>query len=201
MVREIRGDLHGLGLRIGIVVARFNEVVTHQLLKGAQEGLAGHGVAEEDVVVLWVPGSLELPVTAMTLAQAGRYNAIICLGAVIRGETSHYDLVSGQAAAGIMTVSVQTGVPVIFGVLATDDLGQALNRAGGKVGNKGYDAALAAIEMARLLQATRDKEPRQVAAGPLPVNEMAHAVSGSAAEPVMTGQSVPKLRWQFWKKD
>lgn len=200
-MREMRGDLNGQGLCIGIVVSRFNEVVTHQLLKGALGGLADQGVAEEDVVVLWVPGSMELPVTATTLAQLGICQAVICLGAVIRGETSHYELVSGQAAAGIMSASVQTGVPIIFGVLTTEDIDQALNRSGGKMGNKGYDAALAAIEMARLLHDTRDMGSSPTAADLGSLVDAVPVGPQYATEPIVPQRLGQKWRWPFWKKN
>jgi 6,7-dimethyl-8-ribityllumazine synthase len=146
------GRLWGQGLRIAIVVSRFNELVTRPLLGGAQDGLARHGVEPEGVDVAWVPGSLEIPLTARKLAESGRYQAVICLGAVIRGETPHFDHVANQASSGIARVALDTGVPVIFGVITADTLEQALERAGGKMGNKGYDAAVAAIEMANLMR-------------------------------------------------
>ena len=153
MPRELSGDLNGAGLRVAIVVARFNEVVTTQLLAGAVGTLTRYGVNDADISVSWVPGSFELPVAAKALAKTGRYDTVICLGAVIRGETSHYDMVAGQASRGIGQVSVETGVPTIFGVLTTENMDQALNRAGGKSGNMGGNAAVAAIETARLVQA------------------------------------------------
>lgn len=153
MPRELNGDLNGQGLRVAVVVARFNEFITRQLLVGATETLASHGVRDEDISVAWVPGSFELPVVAKTLAQTQRYDAVICLGAVIRGETSHYDMVAGQASRGIGAVALETGVPTIFGVLTTENMDQAINRAGGKLGNMGSHAAVTAIETARLVQA------------------------------------------------
>jgi len=146
------GHLGGRGLRFAIVVARFNDFITSRLLEGALAGLRRHGVAEESVDVAWVPGSFEIPVAAKALAQSGRYDAVICLGAVIRGATAHFDYVAGQAASGIAQVALQTGVPCIFGVLTTDTIEQAIERAGTKAGNKGYEAAISAIEMATLLQ-------------------------------------------------
>lgn len=142
-------DLDGTDLNIAVVVARFNEDVTKRLLRGAQEALQEHGVAEPDV--FWVPGSLELPVTALALAEKGGHDAIVCLGAVIRGETFHFEVVAMQAASGIMQVMLDTGVPIAFGVLTTDDRDQALARSGPK-NNKGAEAAEAAIEMANLLR-------------------------------------------------
>ena len=142
-------DLTGGDLRIAVVVSRFNEEVSKRLLRGALAALEEHGVEDPDV--LWVPGSLELPVTALALAEKGNHDAIVCLGCVIRGETYHFELVAGQAAAGIMQVQLDTGVPVAFGVVTTDDKEQALARSGPK-NNKGADAAEVAIEMANLMR-------------------------------------------------
>jgi len=150
VVREYSGSLQGRGLKIGVVVARFNEFVTRRLLEGALAALERHGVNGEDISVFWVPGSFELPLVARTEALSGKLDAVVCLGAVIRGETAHFDYVAGQAASGIARASQDSGVPVTFGVLTTDTVEQAINRAGGKSGNKGYDAAVAAIEMANL---------------------------------------------------
>ena len=147
--------MDGQGLRVGVAVARFNDFVTRPLLTGALETLARHGVQDAAISVAWVPGAFELPVIAKALAQSGRYDAVICLGAVIRGETDHYEMVAGQAASGIAAVGLDTGVPAIFGVLTADNMDQAVNRAGGKAGNIGSNAAAAAIETARLLQAIR----------------------------------------------
>jgi 6,7-dimethyl-8-ribityllumazine synthase len=149
------GQVSGQGLSIAIVVSRFNELVTRALLSGAQDGLASHGVEPEAVDVAWVPGSFEIPLTARKLAESGRYQAIVCVGAVIRGETPHFDQVANQASSGIARVALDTGVPVIFGIITADTLEQALERAGGKMGNKGYDAAVAAIEMANLMRGLR----------------------------------------------
>ena len=146
------GNLSGDGLRVAIVVARFNDLIGERLLSGALDGLKRHGVAEEAIDVAWVPGSFEIPTVARRFACSGKHDAVICLGAVIRGATAHFDLVAGQAAAGIAAVGRETGVPTIFGVLTTDTIEQAIERAGTKAGNKGYDAALAAIEMANLLR-------------------------------------------------
>ncbi len=142
-------DLDGTELKIAIVVARFNEDVTRRLLRGAQEAMNKHGVGDSDVY--WVPGSLELPVTALALAEKGGHDAIVCLGAVIRGETFHFEVVAMQTASGLMQVQLDTGVPIAFGVLTTDDKDQALARSGPK-NNKGTEAAEAAIEMANLLR-------------------------------------------------
>ena len=150
MTRDVQGALDGGGLRIGVVVARFNELITSRLLEGARAGLKRHGVA--DVTVVHVPGSFEVPVAAKALAESGGYDAVICLGAVIRGETDHYEHIAGQAARGIVDVSLSTGVPVSFGVLTTDTVEQAMERSGGSKGNAGQNAALVAIEMANLLR-------------------------------------------------
>jgi 6,7-dimethyl-8-ribityllumazine synthase len=150
-VRTFRGDDLGRGRRFAIVAARFNEVITAKLLTGAVDCLSSHDVDGDDLDVAWVPGAFELPLAARALATTGTYDAVICLGAVIRGETPHFDLVAGQSAAGIRRVAEDTGVPVIFGVLTTETLDQAAERAGGVHGNKGWDAAMAAIEMASLL--------------------------------------------------
>lgn len=150
-MRTFHGDGRGRGRRFAIVAARFNEVITAKLLTGAVDCLGSHDVDGDDLDVAWVPGAFELPLVARALAGAGTYDAVICLGAVIRGETPHFDLVAGQAAEGIRRVAEDTGVPVIFGVLTTDTLEQAVERAGGAHGNKGWDAAMAALEMASLL--------------------------------------------------
>ena len=150
---ELQGDMQGEGLRVAIVVATFNEFITSRLLDGARAALSRHGVRDDDVSVAYVPGSFELPLVAKKLAESGQQDAVICLGAVIRGETDHYEHVAGEAAKGIANASVSSGVPVIFGVLTTDTLEQAINRAGGKQGNNGYGAGLAAIEMANLMRA------------------------------------------------
>ncbi|GAB4335824.1 MAG: 6,7-dimethyl-8-ribityllumazine synthase [Dehalococcoidia bacterium] len=143
-------DLDGSGLRICVVVARWNMFVTQKLVDGAKATLAERGVAPGDITIAWVPGSFELPTAAGWAARSGRFDAVICLGAVIRGETSHYELVAGEAAAGIADLGRETGVPVVFGVLTTENAEQALARAGGEHGHKGEEAALTAIEMARL---------------------------------------------------
>lgn len=150
---ELKGDLNGRGLRVAVVVSRFNEIVTRQLLSGAVETLRRHGVVDDDISVAWVPGAFELPVVAKAFAKSGRFDSVVCLGAVIRGETGHYEMVAGQASRGVGQVGVETGVPTIFGVLTTDTMDQAVNRAGGKSGNLGSNAAVAAIETARLVQA------------------------------------------------
>ena len=155
MPNEIKGDMDGSDLRVAVVVARFNEFVTRQLLNGALETLARHGVRDGNIAIAWVPGSFELPVVAKTLAQTRQYDSVICLGAVIRGETDHYDMVAGQSTSGIASVGLETGVPTIFGVLTADNMDQAINRAGGKSGNIGSNAAVTAVETARLIQAIK----------------------------------------------
>ncbi len=151
-MRELRGDFAARGRRFAIAASRFNEVVVKSLVAGSVDCLRAHGISDEDLDVAWVPGSFELPLVARRLAGSGAYDAVICLGAVVRGETAHFDHVAGQAAAGIRAASEETGVPVIFGVLTTDTFEQAMDRAGGKHGNKGWDAAMAAMEMASLLE-------------------------------------------------
>lgn len=153
MNTELQGSLKGEGLKFGIVVSRFNDFITSRLLEGAQGALTRHGVNTGDITVAWVPGAFEIPVVAKRMAESKKYSAVICLGAVIKGETSHFDYIAGEAAKGIANASISTGVPVIFGVLTTDTVDQAINRAGGKSGNNGYNAGLAAIEMANLLKA------------------------------------------------
>ena len=151
-MREIRGDFQAHGRRFAVAAARFNELVTGRLLEGALDCLRAHGVAEDDLVVAWVPGAFELPIVARRLSSSGAYDAVICLGAVIRGDTPHFDHVAGQAASGIRAAAEESGVPVIFGVLTTDTFEQAMDRAGGKHGNKGWDAAMAALETASVLE-------------------------------------------------
>jgi 6,7-dimethyl-8-ribityllumazine synthase len=159
-MRELRGDFASRGRRFAVVAARFNELVVGKLVEGAVACLRAHGVGEDDLEVAWVPGAFELPLAARTLAATGTYDGVVCLGAVIRGETAHFDHVAGQAAAGIREAAEATSVPVIFGVLTTDTLQQAMDRAGGKHGNKGWDAAMAAMEMASLLeQVPKDAGP------------------------------------------
>ena len=146
------GHLVSKGLKIGIVCARFNEFIVSKLLGGALDGLKRHDVLEADISVAWVPGAFELPLVSKKMAESGQYDAIICLGTVIRGATSHYDLVCSEAAKGVAQASLATGVPIIFGVNTTDTIEQAIERSGTKAGNKGYDAAITAIEMANLLK-------------------------------------------------
>ena len=140
------------GMKVGIVASRFNEIIVNKLLGGAVDGLVRHGMNEDDIEVIWVPGAFEIPVMAQKMAQSKKYDAIICLGAVIKGSTSHYDYVCAEVSKGIASVSLQFGLPVMFGVLTTDNIEQAIERAGTKAGNKGYDCALSAIEMANLFR-------------------------------------------------
>lgn len=146
------GKLVSGGIKIGIVAARFNEFITSKLLGGAMDGLRRHDVREEDVDVAWVPGAFEIPLIASKMANSGKYDAVICLGAVIRGSTSHYDYVCNEVSKGIAAISLQSGIPVMFGVLTTENIEQAIERAGTKAGNKGYDCALSAIEMVNLIR-------------------------------------------------
>ena len=155
MTRTFSGRMDGTGLRVGLVVARFNEFVTQTLLDGARDTLRRYGVADGDIDVAWVPGSFEIPLVARRMAEGGRYDAVICLGAVIRGQTPHFEYVAATMASGIARAGYESGVPVIFGVLTTNTVEEAVDRAGAKAGNKGRDAALAAIEMASLLRQLR----------------------------------------------
>jgi 6,7-dimethyl-8-ribityllumazine synthase len=148
----LEGDYSAPSGRFAVVAARFNGLVTEALWTGCRDAMVRHGVREEQLDLVWVPGSFEIPLVARKLAESGRYVAVICLGCIIRGETGHYDHVAGQAAAGVMQAGLASGVPVMFGVLTTETVEQALNRAGLKAGNKGSDAALAAIEMVNLLK-------------------------------------------------
>lgn len=149
------GDFSTPGGRFAVVVARFNESITSSLLAGCRDTLRRHGVGDDRVDVAWVPGALEIPLVAKTLADSNRYVSVICLGCVIRGETGHYDHVAGQTASGVLQAGLGSGIPVIFGVLTTDTVEQALNRSGLKAGNKGIDAALAALEMVNLMKTLR----------------------------------------------
>ncbi|KAL5735181.1 hypothetical protein ACOSP7_033042 [Xanthoceras sorbifolium] len=152
-VRHLTGSLtHNEGLRFAVVVARFNEIVTRPLLEGALETFKKYSVKEEDVDVVWVPGSFEIAVVAERLGKSRKYHAVVCIGAVVRGDTTHYDAVANSAASGVLSAGLNSGVPCIFGVLTCDNMEQALNRAGGKSGNKGAEAALTAIEMASLFE-------------------------------------------------
>lgn len=150
MKKVIEGNLIGTGLKVAIVAGRFNEFITSKLLSGAEDALKRHGVNEDDITILWVPGAFEIPLAAKKLADKGTFDAVITLGAVIRGATPHFDYVSSEVAKGVANTALQSGVPVIFGVLTTDSIEQAIERAGTKAGNKGYEAAVTAIEMSNL---------------------------------------------------
>ena len=152
-MKVYEGKLVAQEIRIGIVCARFNEFITTKLLGGAMDGLRRHEVPEENISVAWVPGAFEIPLVARKMAKSGKYDAVICLGAVIRGSTSHYDYVCIEVSKGIASVSLDAGIPVMFGVVTTENIEQAIERAGTKAGNKGYDCALGAIEMVNLLRA------------------------------------------------
>ena len=150
-VNVIRGGIDANGRRLAVAAAIFNEMVVSKLVEGALACLRQHGVAEDDLIVVWAPGAFELPLLAKRLAESSRYDAVICLGAVVRGETPHFDYVAAETARGIQQVSLSTGVPVTFGVLTTDNVAQALDRAGGRHGNKGWDSAMAAMQMVSVL--------------------------------------------------
>lgn len=152
MSKEYQGTLLGEGLRFGIVVSRFNEFITAKLLEGARDALTRHGVKEEDTEVAWTPGSFEIPLVAKRMAQSGKYDAVVCLGAIIRGGTPHFDYIATQTSRGVAQVGLETGIPATFGVITADTLEQAVERSGTKMGNAGFDAALNAIEMANLLK-------------------------------------------------
>jgi 6,7-dimethyl-8-ribityllumazine synthase len=152
MSKTFEGNLLGKGLKFGIVVSRFNEFFSGKLLEGAVDALVRHGVSDEEIDVAWTPGSFEIPLIAQKMAETKKYNAVICLGAVIRGGTPHFDYIAAEVSKGIAKISLDTGVPVIFGVITTDTLEQAVERSGTKAGNKGFDAAVSAIEMANLVK-------------------------------------------------
>lgn len=146
-MKVLEGYLNGQGMKVGIVAARFNEFIVSKLISGAEDALLRHGVAADDIALAWVPGAFEIPTIAAQMAKSGKYDAILCLGAVIRGATSHYDYVCSEVSKGVAHIALQEGMPVLFGVLTTDTIEQAIERAGTKAGNKGYDVACAAIEM------------------------------------------------------
>ena len=156
-MQQYEGSLVAKGLKVGIIVGRFNSMIGNQLLEGALDGLKRHGVLEKDIEVTYVPGAYEIPFAAKLLAHKKTYDAIITLGAVIRGATPHFEYVAGEAAKGVSQVALETGVPIVFGVLTTDTIDQAIERAGTKAGNKGFDAAMTAIEMANLKQIILNK--------------------------------------------
>ena len=152
-MRVLEGNVVAKGIRVGIVAARFNEFITSKLVGGALDGLKRHDVKEEDIDVAWVPGAFEIPLIASKMAKCKKYDAVICVGAVIRGSTSHYDYVCSEVSKGIANVSLNSDIPVMFGVLTTDNIEQAIERAGSKAGNKGYECATGAIEMVNLIRA------------------------------------------------
>ena len=151
-MKTYEGKLVSKEIRVGIVAARFNEFITNKLLGGAVDALVRHDVKDEDISVAWVPGAFEIPLVASKMAKSGKFDAVICLGAVIRGSTSHYDYVCNEVSKGVAAVSLETGIPVMFGVLTTENIEQAIERAGTKAGNKGFDCAVGAIEMVNLIR-------------------------------------------------
>ena len=151
-MRVLEGNVVAKGTKIGIVAARFNEFIVSKLVGGAQDALIRHGVNDDDITLVWVPGSFEIPLAAQKMAETGRYDAVICLGAVIKGATDHYDYVCAEVSKGVAAVGLKTELPVIFGIVTTDNIEQAIERAGTKAGNKGYDAACTAIEMVNLMK-------------------------------------------------
>ena len=151
-MKKLEGNLIAQGMKVGIVCGRFNEFIGSKLVDGAVDGLVRHGVDEDDISVAWVPGAFEIPLIAKKMALSGKYDAVICLGAVIRGSTSHYDYVCNEVSKGVAAVSLESGIPVMFGILTTDNIEQAIERAGTKAGNKGYDCALGAVEMVNLIK-------------------------------------------------
>lgn len=151
-MKIFEGKLIDNNFKFGIVASRFNEFIVSKLISGAADGLKRHGVDDDNISLAWVPGAFEIPYAAKAMAESGKYDAVICLGAVIRGATSHYDYVCAEVSKGIASVSLNSGIPVIFGILTTDNIEQAVERAGTKAGNKGYDCALSAIEMANLMK-------------------------------------------------
>jgi len=159
MKKVYQGTLLAEGLKFGLIVSRFNEFISGKLLEGAQDALLRHGAREDDIDIAWTPGSFEIPLIAKKMAESGRYNAVVCLGAIIRGGTPHFDYVAAEASKGVAKVSLDTGIPVIFGVITADALEQAIERAGTKAGNMGFKAAMSGIEMANLIKVM--KAPRK----------------------------------------
>ena len=151
-MKVYEGKVRGQKIKVGLVAARFNEFIVSKLVSGAVDGLVRHGVEDDDISLAWVPGAFEIPVVAQKMAESGKYDAVICLGAVIRGATSHYDYVCNEVSKGVAQVGLKTGIPVLFGVVTTENIEQAIERAGTKSGNKGYDCALSAIEMVNLMK-------------------------------------------------
>ena len=151
-MKKLEGNVVAKGIKVGIVAARFNEFIVSKLISGAEDALVRHGVSEDDIDLAWVPGAFEIPLIAKKMAESGKYDAVLCLGAVIRGATSHYDLVCAETSKGIVQVGLKTGVPTLFGIVTADTIEQAIERAGTKAGNKGYDVACSAIEMINLIK-------------------------------------------------
>ncbi len=151
-MKVLEGNVVASGIKVGIVAARFNEFIVSKLVSGAEDACVRHGVNTDDIELAWVPGAFEIPLVAKKMAKSGKYDAVICLGAVIKGSTSHYDYVCAEVSKGVASVSLETEIPVIFGVLTTDNIEQAIERAGTKAGNKGYDVACTAIEMVNLMK-------------------------------------------------
>jgi len=158
MAKQYEGMLLGKGLKIGVIISRFNEVITTRLLDGAKDGLLRHGVAEQDIDVAWTPGAMEIPLVAKKMAQVGKYDAIICLGCVIRGGTPHFEYVASEVNRGVARISLELGLPVIQGIITSDTLEQAIERAGAKEGNRGFKAAMSAIEMSNLVKSISTKQ-------------------------------------------
>ncbi len=157
-MKTYEGKLTGENIKVGIVVSRFNEFITSKLLSGAEDGLVRHNVNPDEIEVAWVPGAFEIPLIASKMAKSGKYDAVIALGAVIRGSTTHYDYVCSEVSKGIANVSLNSDIPVMFGVITTENIEQAIERAGTKAGNKGYDCALGAIEMVNLIKGIENRE-------------------------------------------
>ena len=151
-MKKLEGNVVAKGIKVGIVAARFNEFIVSKLISGAEDALVRHGVSEDDIDLAWVPGAFEIPLIAKKMAESGKYDTVLCLGAVIRGATSHYDLVCAETSKGIAQVGLKTGVPTLFGIVTADTIEQAIERAGTKAGNKGYDVACSAIEMINLIK-------------------------------------------------
>ncbi len=151
-MRKLEGNVVASDIKVGVVAARFNEFIVSKLVSGAQDALIRHGVNDDDITIAWAPGAFEIPLVAQRMASSGKYDAVICLGAVIKGSTTHYDYVCAEVSKGVTSIGLSTGVPTIFGILTTDNIEQAIERAGTKAGNKGYDAACTAIEMVNLIK-------------------------------------------------
>ena len=151
-MKKLEGYVVGEGIKVGIVASRFNEFIVSKLVGGAQDALVRHGVEDDDITLAWVPGAFEIPMVAKKMAKSGKFDAVICLGAVIKGSTTHYDYVCNEVSKGVAQVGLNTGVPVLFGIVTTENIEQAIERAGTKAGNKGYDCALGAIEMVNLIK-------------------------------------------------